>query len=108
MRWKDKDIRIILSTDAKKEYNKLNTIILNSVKQKTNFLRIDPEYGTHISKDKIPKEYIIKFAVNNIWKLNLVDGWRLIYSIEGNNSEITILILNIFNHKKYNKKFKYN
>ena len=45
---------------------------------------------------------------SNIWKLNLVDGWRLIYSIEGNNSEITILILNIFNHKKYNKKFKYN
>ncbi len=107
MKWKDKDIRIILSTDAKKEYNKLNIIILNSVKQKINFLKKDPEYGIHISKNKIPKDYIFKFGVNNVWKLNLIDGWRLIYTIEGNNSEILIFILNIFNHKKYNKKFNY-
>jgi len=81
--------------------------LLNSIKQKIDILKANPEYGTHISKDRIPKEYIIKYDVNNLWKVDLSGAWRMIYTIRGNEVEIISLILDIMNHKDYEKKFGY-
>ena len=38
--------------------------------------------GIQIPKRLIPKEYIKKYDVKNLWKYNLPDAWRLIYSIK--------------------------
>jgi len=42
-------------------------------------LKSSPEAGKHIPKRQIPKEYIAKYGVTNLWKLNLDPYWRLIY-----------------------------
>ena len=81
--------------------------MFNSIKQKIEFLKDNPEYGTHISKNKIPKEYIIKYDVNNLWKANLSGAWRMIYTIRGSEVEILSVILDVLSHKDYDKKFKY-
>jgi len=84
-----------------------NQIILNSIKQKIEYLKRKPQFGVHISRNKIPKEYVLRYDVNNLWKIDLSKYWRMIYTIKGDEVRIISLILDIFNHNKYNKKFKY-
>ncbi len=64
--------------------------------------------GTRIPRKLIPKEYIQKYKINNLWKYDLPDGWRLIYSIvTPNKVEILAVLMEWFNHKNYERRFKY-
>lgn len=121
--FKGKPTRVIITGLAKEEFEDLNKIVgeeiakgithsdhqilLNSIKQKIELLKNNPEYGIHVLKDRIPKEYIKNYDVNNLWKVNLAGAWRMIYTIRGSEVEIISLILDIMNHKDYEKKFRY-
>ncbi len=64
--------------------------------------------GIQIPKRLIPKEYIIKYEIKNLWKYDLPQGWRLLYSITTPTKvEIISLIIEWFNHKNYEKRFMY-
>lgn len=64
--------------------------------------------GIQIPKRLIPKEYVQKYEINNLWKYDLPRGWRLLYTIAPNNEvELISAILEWFDHKDYEKKFKY-
>lgn len=70
-------------------------------------LKFDFKYGKHISKDKIPDEYIEKFGVENLWKLDLNSFWRLIYTIRGDEVEVISIVIEVLDHKSYDRKFGY-
>ena len=55
----------------------------------------------------IPKEYKQRYGINNLWKYNLPNAWRLVYSITGNEVEIIAILLEWFDHKDYERRFKY-
>ncbi len=55
----------------------------------------------------IPQYYVNKYGVTNLWRINLSDFWRLIYTIQSNEVEIIDFVLNIVDHKKYDKIFGY-
>ena len=63
--------------------------------------------GVQIPKRLIPKEYIKKYGVRNLWKYNLPGAWRLVYSIEGKDLRILSIILEWMDHKTYERRFKY-
>lgn len=63
--------------------------------------------GIQIPKNLIPEEYATKYGVKNLWKYDLPKGWRLIYSIKGDEIIVVSLILEWFNHKEYERRFKY-
>ena len=63
--------------------------------------------GIRIQKRLIPKVYIEKYGIDNLWKYDLPKGWRLIYSIVNEEIVVVSLILEWFNHKEYERKFKY-
>lgn len=63
--------------------------------------------GIQITKRLIPKEYLSNYAIDNLWKYNLPNGWRVVYSITHENVLIVSLILEWFRHKDYERKFKY-
>ena len=65
-------------------------------------------YGQPISKKLIPKEYIKKYNIDNLWWVSLPNAWRLVYSVMGvNNIEILAIIIDYFDHKIYERKFQY-
>ena len=121
--FKGKPTKVIITGKAKDAFNELNKVVgeeiskgiitsdhqtlLNSIKQKIELLRDNPQYGVHIPKDRIAKEYIKEYDLNNLWKVNLSSAWRMIYTIRGSEVDIISLILDIVNHKEYNKKFGY-
>jgi len=63
--------------------------------------------GIQIPKKLIPKEYTSKYDVKNLWKYDLPKGWRLIYSIVNDEIVVVSLILEWFDHKEYERRFKY-
>lgn len=121
--FKGKPVKVIITGAAKEDFDKLNHAVgeeiskgitssdhqtlLNSIKQKVDLLKLNPEYGIHIPKDRIPKEYVVKYDVSNLWKVNLSGAWRMVYTIRGSEVEIISLILDIVNHSDYEKKFGY-
>jgi hypothetical protein len=62
--------------------------------------------GTQLSKQLIPKEYK-KFGIDNLWKYDLPDGWRLLYSIARRELIVISIILEWFDHKNYERRFGY-
>ena len=123
MSFKGKPVKVVIGGDAKEALAILNGVVgeevqkniassdhqtlLRSVQQKIEFLKVNPQYGIHVPKDRIPKDYIVKYDVNNLWKVNLAGAWRMIYTIRGNDVEVIAFVLDIFNHKDYDKKFGY-
>ena len=59
--------------------------------------------GIQIPKKLIPKGY----QTNNLWKYNLPNAWRLLYSIENQEIVIVAIVLEWLTHKEYEKRFKY-
>ena len=82
--------------------------LYGSIEKAKSELKNDPQSGTKIQKDRWPKVYIKKYGLTNLWKFDLPNGWRLIYTIDTDEVRIVNIILEWFDHKSYNKKFKYN
>jgi len=64
--------------------------------------------GIQVPKDLIPLKYIQKYGIKNLWKYNLQDAWRLLYTITTPSKvEIISVILEWMNHKDYERLFRY-
>jgi hypothetical protein len=109
-----KPVRAVLSQEAEEAYKYLNSMapnskiersILNSIKTKTEPIKINIHYGSPVSKERIPIEYRIKYGVTNLFHVELSNFWRMLYTITNDESEIEIIafVLDIIDHKIYNK-----
>lgn len=64
--------------------------------------------GIQIPKNLIPHEYIQSYGITNLWKYNLPDAWRLLYSITTPTKiEIISVVLDWMDHKDYDRLFGY-
>jgi len=63
--------------------------------------------GIKIQKRLIPKYYIKKYGIDNLWKYNLPNAWRLLYSIRREQIIILTIILEWLDHKNYERRFGY-
>lgn len=63
--------------------------------------------GIQIPKKQIPKDYTKKYGHINLWKYNLPNAWRLIYTIRGGQVVVVSVILEWMTHKEYDRKFGY-
>ncbi len=61
--------------------------------------------GRNVKKELIPKEFIKKFEINNLWIYNLRADWRLLYSVAHDEIEVLALVLDWMNHKDYERLF---
>jgi len=123
MKFKDKEVKVILSEDATEEFDELNKIvgdelkrgvtssvhqsIFRSIDRVKNWLKNNPFVGEQVQKSLIPKHYIQKYEITNLWRIELSNYWRLIYTIRSTEVKIINFVLNIVDHKKYDKIFGY-
>jgi len=67
----------------------------------------DPFCGIQIPKKVMPRVYIRKYGIDNLWKYNLPNAWRLIYSVARDEVIVIAIILEWMDHKTYERKFEY-
>ena len=70
-------------------------------------LKLNPACGIKIPKKLWSRTYADKYNLTNLWKYNLPNAWRLIYTIKEDDIKILNVILEWFDHKDYEKRFKY-
>ncbi len=70
-------------------------------------LAANSQAGKKIQKRLWPREYVQKFGVTNLWKINLDSYWRLIYTLRGDSAEIISFVLDYLDHRDYDQKFGY-
>ncbi|MFA4887634.1 MAG: hypothetical protein WC595_05455 [Candidatus Nanoarchaeia archaeon] len=113
-----KNIRIILSPEAEEvykylnqeaEHSKIEKSILNALEKKKDLLKTNPHYGNPIAKNLIPLEYKNKYGVTNLFRIELPNFWRMLYTLTNGENEIEIIafVLDVLDHNQYNKKFGY-
>ncbi len=113
-----KEVKIVLSPEAKKVFEYLNREAVNSknertlfksIKQKIEFIKENPQYGNPLSKKLIPDEYKIRYGITNLFRVELPNFWRMLYTLIEGESKIEIIsfILDIIDHPSYDKKFGY-
>ena len=113
-----KYVRVILTPEAADAYynftrkaldSKQEEVILNAFLQKVELLKENVHYGQPIAIKLIPAEYKTKYGITNLFRVELSNFWRMLYTLTAGNSgiEIIVLVLDRINHKKYDKKFGY-
>ena len=120
-----KIIRVKLSPEAEEVYNYLNkevaeveksgkkrtaeVQIFEAFQKKKELVKVNMHYGEPISKSKIPEKFKAKYGITNLFWVELPHFWRFLYSLTEGDSEIEIIafVLDITDHKKYNKLFGY-
>ena len=113
-----KEVKIVLSPEAKEVFEYLNReavnsknerTLLKSIKQKIEFIKENPQYGNPLSKKLIPDEYKIKYGITNLFRVELPNFWRMLYTLIEGESKIEVIsfILDIIDHPNYDKKFGY-
>ncbi|MFH1359238.1 MAG: hypothetical protein ABIH37_05090 [archaeon] len=109
----EREIRIFLKGEAKESYfelkkrnDKESKSILNSFQRSKEILIGNPQFGDPIKKELIPKSFK-KLGIKNLYRIELSNYWRMLYTIEGNEVEVLLFVLSISDHKKYNKLLGY-
>jgi Txe/YoeB family toxin of Txe-Axe toxin-antitoxin module len=118
-----KEVIVKLSEEANEVFEELNKIVgnekqkgiessfhqtlLRSIIRVRNLLKENPFAGDQVSKKQIPKKYFDKYDVENAWRIELANRWRLVYTITGNQVEIITFVMDIYDHKDYDKVFGY-
>jgi Txe/YoeB family toxin of Txe-Axe toxin-antitoxin module len=87
----------------KKENPELHKFIERAIED----LKRDSFCGIAIAKRLIPKVYIKKYNIDNLWKYDLPGAWRLLYSVAGDKIKIVAIILEWLDHKEYERRFGY-
>jgi hypothetical protein len=67
----------------------------------------DPFCGIQVPKRLIPKVYLTKYGIDNLWKFNFHKNWRLMYSVAGDGTQVVSIILEWLPHKEYERRFGY-
>ena len=109
-----KVVRIKLSSDAEEVYKYLNreaptskpdNMILKAINNKVELIKTNPHFGDPIAKKLIPDEYKQKYGITNLFRVELPTFWRMLYTLTNDENEIEIIafVLDIINHKEYNK-----
>ena len=102
-----------ISNNLKETYHELETgkfedkKLFNFINRARNDLLQNPLCGIHIPNRLIPEEYTKNYGLTNLWKYDLPDGWRLLYTLLGDELKIVAVILEWLTHKEYERRFSY-
>jgi len=96
----------------KNEYEKLrksteNADLFKFISRALDDISHDHRCGIQLQRNIIPKEYVRKYGIDNLWKYDLPNAWRLMYSVGGDRIEVMAIILEWCDHKSYERRFGY-
>ena len=104
LRWVDEQARdrFLSLKNSTKEDQKL----YSSIERIFEKLKYDPFRGESIKKNRIPREYK---HFSNLFKMNINQYWRLLYTVKSlDRSNTLVIVLDFLPHNEYDRLFGYN
>jgi len=99
-----------IDNKTKKEYENTKNKdpeLFKLLERATDDLKKNPGIGIKIPRHLWPKEYLKKYKIDNLWKYDLPNAWRLIYTIAKDEIKIMAIILEWMDHKNYERRFNF-
>ena len=81
--------------------------LVRSINTAIDRLVANPQYGNLIPRRNIPKKIVDRYGTDQLFRVELIGFWRLIYTLRGNEVTIIAFILGYVSHKEYDKLFEY-
>lgn len=110
----NKKVEVIVDKKIYKEVDKLlkkNNRLSVAFKKTKERLKVNPELGEYISRNRWPKKIVKEYHPTNLYRYDLIrkhPGWRLIYTITPEGKvKILIVVLKILDHHRYDRLFGY-
>ncbi len=89
-----KEVRVFLKDQAKESYlelqhktDKESKSVFNSIERIKNLLKENPQHGEPVAKKLIPPKLAV-LGIQNLYRVELSNYWRMLYTLEGNETEI--------------------
>jgi len=108
-----KEVRVLLKGQAKESFLELKKrtdkeaqSLIRSIQRVRDILKDNPQFGDSIAKRLIPEKFKA-MGIKNLYRAELSNYWRMLYTIEGTRVEIFLFVLSIVDHKQYDKLFGY-
>lgn len=107
-------VKVILSEELAKQYAELEKEVSSGncanekefklIRKGIELLSMNPAHGIKIPHNlPIFAHYVKKFGVDNLWKLDVSGDWRLIYTLGKEEIEIIAFVIELLDHKAYDK-----
>ncbi len=101
--------RVLISEEAARDRRRLRPAQDRKLLWWRDRLAVDPTAGDNIRKELIPRDLRRRFGVENLWRAELPDAWRLLYTIVARvDVRPEVRVLRIMNHKEYDQFFGYS
>lgn len=109
-----------MTTDVKlegpaiRQFEKAPTTIQAEVRRSAKVLAQNPFAGEYVPlKDVFNRATVKAWTARigkpaNLYKISLRDGWRLLYSVGSRGPERVILVLEVVDHKRYERLMGYS
>ncbi|MCX6708839.1 MAG: hypothetical protein NTW67_04315 [Candidatus Woesearchaeota archaeon] len=108
-----KEVRVKLKGQAREAYLELKKrgdkeaeTMLRSIHRIIDVLKEHPQFGDPIKKQLIPQKFL-EMEIQNLYRAELSNYWRMLYTLEGTQIEIFCFVLSIMDHKEYDQLFGY-
>lgn len=87
--------------------------VQDALRRRARRLAQDPQHGTFIAIGRVPKDTVRRWqarvgTVPNLYKLDLPQGWRALYTVGSGGSLRVVLVLEILRHKEYDQLLGYS
>jgi mRNA-degrading endonuclease RelE of RelBE toxin-antitoxin system len=93
-----KEVRVFMRDEAKQSFLELkkrtdhqSQSILNSIERVISILKENPQFGDPLKKELIPKKFKEQ-GIKNLYRAELSNFWRMLYTIDGNQIEIFLFM----------------
>jgi len=70
-------------------------------------LKEDKRAGIIVAKNKIPRIYVQKYGITNLYKMNLRKNYRLTYTLISLDEGVCPHVIEVMTHSEYLKRFGY-
>jgi mRNA-degrading endonuclease RelE of RelBE toxin-antitoxin system len=98
-----------LSEEAAKERKLLSKEQERKLMWWRDRLARDVTVGDPIRKSQIPATLKRAYEINNLWRLELPGGWRVLYTVASRPAgKPEVFILRILSHEEYDRLFGYS
>lgn len=105
------DVRV-QAPHAAKQFEKAPDEVQKILRERAGRLAEDPQAGTYISTSQVPDKTLKRWArrvgpVENLWKVDLPNAWRALYTIGSDGPHRVVLVLEIMTHTDYDRLLGY-
>ena len=72
-----------------------------------DLLKDDPGCGDRIRRGLWPRQYVKKYGISTLFRIELSKGHRMTYTVSGTRDSKIVTVLEVLDHKEYENRFGY-